>query len=323
MNMNSDPYADLSHLCGIAAFSLPPRPLLLSLPPPPCPPEEHFGPIPHHLLPRYLCYDAPSPELPSSSIPYSPPATTTHPSPEPLLLHSPPLCPDFTPHDSPLPSPDITASLANVASSPQLSPPPSFNYSDSVTAAAPPHSETLLHETLISCNRDSPRHMDSPVQQREILPPCVVNYQDTLCFTPERETCYLSASLGVGVSDDENRVPGLLPTTEINEMSLCDSNYDLAQYLVSVMKDSAVAGGYGKRLPSLVKKLALWRKDVTLDGKECEKIASFVKFSFSSRGRENILQEPSRKKQRKQEAKSKGVASSFYFTRSKSASRLS
>ncbi|XP_075507674.1 uncharacterized protein LOC142544519 [Primulina tabacum] len=295
MNMNSDPYADLSHLCGIAAFSLPPRSLLLSLPPPPWPPAEHFGPIPNHLLPRYLCYDAPSPELPSSlssSIPYSPPATTTHPSPEPLLLHSPPLCPDFTPHDSPLPSPDITASLANVASSPQLSPPPPFHYSDSVTAAAP-HSETLLHESLISCNRDSPRHMDSPVQQREILPPCVVNYQDTLFFTPERETCHLSASFGVGVSDDENR-------------------------------DSAVTGGYGKRLPSLVKKLALWRKDVILDGKECEKIASFVKFSFSSRGRENILQEPSRKKQRKQEAKSKGVASSFYFTRSKAAaSRLS
>lgn len=162
--------------------------------------------------------------------------------------------------------------------------------------------------------------MNSPVHQREILPPCVVNYQDTLCFTPERET---SASLGVGASDDENRMPSLLPHFEINEMALCDSNYVLAQDLVSIMKDSTFTGWYGKRLPSLIKKLALSRKNVILDDKESEKIASFVKVSFSSRGRENFLQEPSRKKQRKQEAKSKGVASSFYFTRSKSANRLS
>lgn len=158
--------------------------------------------------------------------------------------------------------------------------------------------------------------MDLPVHQREILPPCVVNYQDTLCFTPERETCSYSASLGVGVSDDENRIPSLLSPSEINEMALCDSSYVLAQYLVSVTKDSAFTG---KRLPSLIENLALWRKDVILDGKECENIASFVKFSFSSRGRENSLQESSRKKRRKQE----GVASSFYFTRSKAANRLS
>lgn len=155
--------------------------------------------------------------------------------------------------------------------------------------------------------------MDSLDHEREILPPCVVNYQDSLYLTPEQESCSYSAALGVGDSGYENWVANLLPS-EINEMPLCNPNDVLGE-------------GNGKRLLSHIKKLALWHKDVILDDRECENMVclmiSFSEFAFSRHGRGNSLQEPSRKKLKKHVAKSNDVAASFHFTRSKSANRFS
>ncbi|KAG8391986.1 hypothetical protein BUALT_Bualt01G0244700 [Buddleja alternifolia] len=281
-----DPYAFLSPLCGTAAFRLPP-PLPGGRPHPDEDlPEDPFGPIPDHLLCKYLCFE-PEPSPPRPLPTAAPDLPTKHNTNSLLVNSSSGLLPLL--HD-PLHSCDV--SNTNCLASDQGHP----NLQDSV-----------VHE--------------GQCQSAHNFQLCVVNHQASLPSTPEGQQFSAAGEL---CDEIPNLLLSEIKELALchEDCGLEENDIQHILSVISTFRNLAFAADFSQKLLRHIKELALWPEGNVLVDNDIKGMASVMKkfrnLAFYTKGRKSTGYEsdspepPPKKKQRQSQAKSNTVVSSSY-----------